>query len=79
MFCRAHGGQFWFVGDAQDVREGPLPASCVFAYVTAVRRKGRLEKPGMPLWALFAGPWLCLIGWRQRILHVYGRLRPHLR
>ena len=31
------------------------------------------------LWALFAGPWLCLIGWRQRILHVYGRLRPHLR
>ena len=29
--CRARGGQFWFVGDAQDVREGPLPASCVFA------------------------------------------------
>ena len=25
--CRARGGQFWFVGDAQDVREGPLPAS----------------------------------------------------
>ena len=77
--CRARGGQFWFAGDAQDVREGPLPASCVFAYVTAVRRKGRLEKPGTPLWTLFSGPWLCVIGRRQRILHVYGRLRPHLR
>ena len=76
--CRVRGGQFWFAGDAQDVREGPLPASCVFAYVTAVYRKGRLEKPGSPLWTLFSGPWLCLIGRRQRILHLYGRLRPHL-
>ena len=36
--CRARGGQFWFVGDAQDVREGPLPASPV--------------KSGEPLWTI---------------------------
>lgn len=77
--CRARGGQFWFVGDAQDVREGPLPASCVFAYVTAVRRKDKLVTPGAPLWRLFSGPWLWLLGRRQRVLHLYGRLRPHLR
>lgn len=77
--CRARGDALWFAGDAQDVREGPLPASCVFAYVTAVRRKGRLEKPGSPVWRLFSGPWLWLIGRRQRVLHFYGRLRPHLR
>ena len=77
--CRARGGQFWFAGDAQDVREGPLPASCVFAYVTAVRRKDKLVTPGAPLWRLFSGPWLWLLGRRQRILHVYGRLWPHLR
>ena len=77
--CRVRGGQLWFAGDAQDVREGPLPASCVFAYVTAVRRKDKLVTPGAPLWRLFSGPWLWLLGRRQRVLHLYGRLRPHLR
>ena len=41
--CRAEGESLWFVGDAQDVVEGPLPQSCVFAYVTAARRKDRVQ------------------------------------
>ena len=63
------------MGDAQDVVEGPLPQSCVFAYVTAARRKDRVQKPGVFWWDFFAGPWLCLIGRRQRILKLYGKLK----
>ena len=73
--CRAEGESLWFVGDAQDVVEGPLPQSCVFAYVTAARRKDRVQKPGVFWWDFFAGPWLRLIGRRQRILKLYGKLK----
>lgn len=75
--CRAEGESLWFVGDAQDVVEGPLPQSCVFAYVTAARRKDRVQKPGVFWWDFFAGPWLRLIGQRQRILRAYGKLKSN--
>ena len=66
---------FWCVGDAQDRVEGPLPARCVFAYVTAVRRKDKLIRPETRLWRFFAGPWFRTIGQRRRILHWLRRLR----
>ena len=68
---RAEPGKYWFLGDAQTRVEGPLPAQCVFAYVTAVRRNGRLYQPGSLLWRLFSGPWLNHFRWRPRILRVY--------
>lgn len=73
--CRAEGDGLWFAGDAQDAVEGPLPRACAFAYVTAARRKGRLQRPGVFWWDFFAGAWLHLIGRRQRILRAYGRVR----
>lgn len=73
--CRAEGDSLWFAGDAQDVAEGPLPRGCVFAYVTAARRKDKLQKPGAFWWDFFAETWLHFIGRRQRILRLYGKLK----
>lgn len=73
--CRAEGESLWFVGDAQDAIEGPLPQSCVFACVTAAHRKGKLQKPGTFWWDFFAGAWLRCIGHRQQILRLYGKLK----
>lgn len=68
---RAVPGAYWFLGDAQTRVEGPLPAQCVFAHVTAVRRGGRLILPGQLLWRIFSGPWLEHVRLRPRLLRVY--------
>lgn len=68
---RAEPGMYWFLGDAQTRVEGPLPAQCVFAHVTAVRRGKRLIQPGELLWRFFAGPWLKHVRQRPRLLRVY--------
>lgn len=68
---RAEPGRYWFLGDAQVRVEGPLPAQCVFAHVTAVRRGERLILPKHLFWRFFAGPWMNLVRLRLRILKVY--------
>ena len=74
---RAEPDRYWFLGDAQTRVEGPLPAQCVFAYVTAVRRGKRLIRPGQPLWRFFAGPWLKHLRQRQRFIRVYKWVYIH--
>ena len=69
--CRAEPGAYWFLGDAQTRVEGPLPAQCVFAHVTAVRRGERLILPRHLLWRVFSGLWLDHVRLRPRILKVY--------
>ncbi len=69
--CRAEPGKYWFLGDAQTRVEGPLPAQCVFAYVTAVRRGERLYQPESLFWRVFSGPWLKLVRQRPRLLRIY--------
>ena len=68
---RAEPGKYWFLGDAQTRVEGPLPAQCVFARVTAVRRGERLIHTGSRFWNLFSGPWLALVRQRRRLLRIY--------
>ena len=68
---RAEPGMYWFLGDAQTRVEGPLPAQCVFAHVTAVRRGKRLIQPEQLVWRFFAGPWLKHVRQRPRLLRVY--------
>jgi hypothetical protein len=68
---RAEPGKYWFLGDAQTRVEGPLPAQCVFARVTAVRRGQRLIHTGSRFWRLFSGPWLALVRQRPRLLRIY--------
>ena len=74
---RAEPGKYWFLGDAQTRVEGPLPAQCVFAHVTAVRRGKRLIQPENLLWRFFAGPWLKLLRRRPRLLRVYRWVYYH--
>ena len=71
---RAEKGRYWFLGDAQSRAEGPLNASCVFAYVTAVRRGGALLRPESPGWRVFAGPWMKAVRFRRFILKPYRYL-----
>lgn len=74
---RAEPGKYWFLGDAQIRVEGPLPAACVFACVTAVRRGARLIRPGSPAWRFLAGLWLKAVRHRPRLLKLYRILFYH--
>ena len=74
---RAESGKYWFLGDAQDRVEGPLPAACVFACVTAVRRGARMLHPESRLWRFFAGPWMKTAGRRLLILRIYRYFYHH--
>lgn len=71
---RVRGDSCWMVGDAQTIIEGPLDRSCIFAYVTRVQRKGRVEKPGTFWWYFFEHTWLAMLPMRHVIMRAYGRL-----
>lgn len=76
---RIENGRCWMVGDAQTVIEGPLDEGCIFAYVTQVQRKGKIEKPGTFCWDFFARTWLRLVPMRHLILKAYGCVRHIVR
>ena len=76
---RIDNGHCWMVGDAQTAVEGPLDAGCIFAYVTQVQRKGKIEKPGTLCWEFFARTWLRLVPMRHMVFQVYGCVRHILR
>jgi len=64
----------YLIGDAQTQTEGPLPPSCVFAIVKAVRRKGRLLDKKSWQWRFFATIWLRIIPFRPLIIKIYRRI-----
>lgn len=68
---RAEPGQYWFLGDAQLRVEGPLPAACVLARVTAVRRNDRLINTDSRFWRSGFALWHRMRGQRLRLLKVY--------
>ena len=51
-----------------------LDRSCIFAYVTRVQRKGKVEKPGTFWWNFFEHTWLAMLPMRHVIMRAYGRL-----
>lgn len=71
---QAEDGTYTLVGDAQTWLEPGIRADQVLALVTAVRRKGRLLKPGSFWWTFFEKVWIRLIPYRPRILKLYGKL-----
>ncbi len=76
---KTQNGMYWFLGDAQDFVEGPLPQKSVFAYVTKIDRDGVCVAPGDRLWRLFAGPWRLTRGTRRRFWLRLWRLSRKLR
>ena len=69
---RVRDGRCWMIGDAQTTVEGPLDEACVFAYVTQVQRKGKVEKPGTFWWDFFATTWLRIVPMRRIVMKLYS-------
>ena len=70
---RAENGVFTLVGDAQNWLE-QVREDQVLALVTAVRRKGRLLKPGSFWWEFFEKIWIRMIPLRHPIMKLYARI-----
>ena len=76
---RAEKDGYWFLGDAQTRAEGPMPASCIIAAVTAVRRDERLIRPESPVWRFYAGPWQHMHRQRRILMRIYRILHRRSR
>lgn len=66
-------GRCTVAGDAQTWTEA-VRDDQILAVVTAVRRKGRLLRPGSFLWFFFEKIWRRMIPLRPRILKLYTKL-----
>lgn len=65
---------YYFVGDAQTKIEGPLEEKQIFAVVSKVKRKGKLEEPGTFWWEFFEHCWPKVRPIRPFIMKGYARL-----
>lgn len=73
--CRTdENGRYYFVGDAQQVIEGPIAPQQILAAAVQACRKGKWIGPGDFWWDFFASAWLLLRPVRRPILMLYGRL-----
>lgn len=63
------------IGDGQTCVEPGIRHSQVLAVVSAVHRKGKLLKPGHPVWVFYEKIWIRLVRCRPRLLGLYRRLR----
>lgn len=73
---RAGADTLDMIGDGQVGVEPGIRYSQLLAAVSAVRRKGRLLKPGHPLWFFYEKIWIRVIRGRPRLLGLYRRLHP---
>ena len=70
--CRADPTGYYFVGDGQQIIEGPIAPDQVFGLITQVCRKGRWIGPGDFWWDFFAGAWLTLRPCRPFLRKLYS-------
>jgi hypothetical protein len=70
--CQVTGEGYFFVGDNQQIIEGPIAPDQVFGLITQVCRKGKWIGPGDFWWDFFAGPWLTLRPCRPLLRKLYG-------
>lgn len=73
---KVQGQQLVLIGDGQLSIEPGIRTEQVLATVSAVRRKGKLLKPGHPTWVFYEKIWVRLIRIRPRLLRWYRRMRP---
>ena len=71
----APDGTYVLCGDAQTVLEPGVRREQIFARVSAIRRKGKIIKPGSFFWFFFAQIWSRVIPFRQGILKLYAMIR----
>lgn len=65
---------FCLVGDAQTVTEKGIRPEQVLALVSAVRRKGKVLRPGSFWWDFFEKVWIRLLPLRRGIMAAYSGL-----
>lgn len=65
---------YYLIGDGQQVVEGPIAREQIFGLVTAVKRKGKMMRPGDFWWEFFARVWLRLVPLRGIISRLYAKL-----
>ncbi|HIY64395.1 MAG TPA: S24/S26 family peptidase [Candidatus Mediterraneibacter stercoripullorum] len=63
--------EYYMIGDAQNVTEGPLKEGQIAAVVTSVCRKGKWMKQGDFWWEFFRRLWLNIVPFRRPVLRVY--------
>lgn len=68
------GEQYFFIGDAQRITEGPVRRDQIFGVITAVCRKGKWLRPGDFRWEFFRVIWLRIIPFRHVLMRIYGML-----
>jgi len=73
--CRVTGQTYSLVGDAQYIIEPGIRQDQVLALAVAVRRKGRLLKPGSFWWDFFEKVWIRMIPFRRCFVAAYTRLK----
>lgn len=65
-------GACFFVGDAQQLIEGPIKENQIFGKITKVKRKGRWIGPEDFWWKFFERIWINMIPFRPLLRRVYG-------
>ncbi|MBO5069686.1 MAG: S24/S26 family peptidase [Roseburia sp.] len=74
--CRVDkNGNCFFIGDGQQIVEGPIAPEQIFGKIVAARRKGKWEKPGTFWWEFFRHIWLYIVPLRPICHRVYRLLR----
>lgn len=63
------------IGDGQTGIEPNIPPDSLLARVTAVRRKGKLLRPGHPVWFFYEKLWIRMIPLRPRLRGLMARLK----
>lgn len=73
--CRVEEDSLSLIGDNQWAVEPGIRRDQVLALVTAVRRKGKLLKPGSFCWDFFEKVWIRMIPFRPLICRIYMAMR----
>lgn len=63
--------QYYILGDAQTMVEGPIREDQIFGLVTKVRRKGRWIDPSDFWWKFFEKVWIQMVPMRTLIMSIY--------
>lgn len=73
--CRVNAnGDYFLIGDAQQVIEGPIKKEQIFGKIIAVKRKGKWIGPGDFWWEFFEKIWLNIIPLRPLCRKIYAVL-----
>lgn len=64
--------EYYIVGDAQTIIEGPIRRDQIFARITKVNRKGKMISNGDFWWEFFEKAWIRMVPMRPVIMKFYS-------